>query len=325
MKKKNVNYSKENFLKLLNNIKNVIINNKKRIIGSTGVFGITAFITFTSAISSTVACTQEEMDAANELINQLTTEQTTNNVTTTNDVNVPMDTDKPEESKTENTTPVEPVTPAEEKQEEINPRDMKAVYGLDYDVPIYTEEEIEQAKSNLTSNYDDYIVKDWTEEWYNDDQRKEMAPDYYAANQDLFCQLNDMVSEFDGMACYNNGTRSGNYKIYYDETNDMYLKLDKDSLKFYNKKFEYTKQLGYNNFVVEIGNIADNGWMQVGPGSYAIISTIGSYEYGYTDKEIEYNDFGCDFKELEEYGFKPQKLNSEAVVIEDESYSLELK
>ena len=315
-----INYSKENFVKLLNNIKNIMINNKKRIVGSTGVFGITAFITLTSAMSSTVACTQEEMDAANELINQFTTEQITNNVTTTNDVNVPMDTDKPEDTKTEEVTPVEPVTPVEEKQEEINPRDMKAVYGLDYDVPIYTEEEIEQAKVNLTSNYDDYIIEDGSDKWYTVDQMKDMAPDYYAANQDLFCQLNDMVSEFDGKSCYN-----GSDKVYYDEENDMYMGLTKYTLTFYGKKFMYQKAYGISKFAVDIGDIASNEWMQVGPGSFAYMDSIGSYESLYNYYKTEYNEKGTPFSELEEHGFKPQKLKFEAVLIEDDNYSLELK
>lgn len=219
-------------------------------------------------------------------------------------------------------TEVEPevVEPEEVEPVEINPRDMKAVYGLDYDVPIYTEEEIEQAKVNLTSNYDDYIIED-SDKWYTVDQKKDMAPDYYAANQDLFCQLNDMVSEFDGKSCYN-----GSDKIYYDEENDMYMELTKYTLTFYGKKFMYQKAYGISKFAVDIGDIIEsNEWMQVGPGAFVYMDSIGSYEWEYNFYETKYNENGAPFSELEEHGFKPQKLKFEAVLIEDENYSLELK
>ena len=73
MKKNNIRYSKENFKKFLRFIE----NHRKQLVGSVATVGLTGFITLTSFLS--FGCTQEEIDAANELINQLATEQTVDN------------------------------------------------------------------------------------------------------------------------------------------------------------------------------------------------------------------------------------------------------
>ena len=304
MKKKNIKYSKENFKKLLR----YIDNHRKQFVGSVATVGLTGFITLTSFLAT--ACTQEEIDAANELISQLSTEQTVDN---------------PEPEITVEPEVVEPETVIEpevvEPVEEVNPRDMKAVYGLDYDVPIYTEEEIEQAKSNLTSNYDDNIVEsvDIVAErgyTYTDEQLKEMAPDYYAANQDLWYQLNDMVKDYHGAPA---GT-------YYDEENDLYITVDsKGTMNICGKNFEFKKR-NNNDIKVPIGEIAYSNLIQVGPGTYAILGSNVTRQWAYEGSAGMYENYdGRSFETLENAGYNPQKIEHDCINIEDEAYSLELK
>ena len=208
---------------------------------------------------------------------------------------------------------VEEIEEVVEKTEEINPRDMKAVYGLDYDVPIYTEEEIEQAKSNLTSNYDNNIVDNFDEAMdrgyiYTEEQVKEMAPDYYAANQDLWCQLNDMVKDYHGAPA---GT-------YYDEENDIYIEVDsKGYMKIEGKSFQYVKAPN-NDIKVPIGEVYGYDQIQVGPGAKVILGADVVRQWAYEGSAGMYENYdGRSFETLVNAGYNPQKIEHECINIED--------
>ncbi len=249
-----------------------------------------------------------------------------------------------EEPALELTDPEEVELEVVEEPEEINPRDMKAIYDLDFDVPIYTEEEIEQAKINLKNNYDDYIItKDQLIHGggegygylnyvdYLEQARivqEKAYKDYYRANQDLLYQLNDMVKDYKA---------PNQPKYYYDEENDMIIEISEHGVtKLISKTFYFwrdKKGIEENDFIYgEIGEMQGKMGIRVGRGSYVRIDSKAFLEeyYEYVFETIaagemyargehgqEYVLEFSDITELENRGFKRQKLNYEAINIED--------
>ncbi len=318
MKKKNIKYSKTNvvtfFKQMFKNGYNYMLYNKKRLATSLGMLSATAAL---AAGAAGTGCTPEEVEAVNNYINNNYVNEQVIDQPPVDEKEVNIDQEqevKDDQEVKEESTPIETV-------EEINLRDMKAVYGLDYDVPIYTEEEIEQAKSNLTSNYDDNIVKsvDTVAErgyTYTDEQLKEMAPDYYAANQDLWYQLNDMVKDYHGAPA---GT-------YYDEVNDLYVTVDsKGNMDIAGKDFRFKKD-NDKDLIAPIGEIAYSDLIQVGPGTYVMLGSDVTRQWAYEGSAGMYENYdGRSFETLENAGYNPQKIEHDCVNIEDEAYSLELK
>lgn len=254
------------------------------------------------------ACTNtEEIDAANELINQFTTEQTTN-TETTHDINVPVDTDKPEDTKVEEVTPVEPVTPVEDKQEEINPRDMKAVYNLEFDVPIYTEEEVEQARSNLQNNYQEYNDVEYGE-GFTEEQIMAIKDDYYIANQDFLYQLYNMTKDFKAKTAYVDGSK----KHFYLEDKDWYVEVEKGCIVIVGHNFEFVNGLNNKEELNVPNQLFRKEYISIGPGAY--VTCFPQWYYDLYKDDPAYDKINCqtDLEELEYYGFHNNDMTAEFI------------
>ncbi|MBO4245601.1 MAG: hypothetical protein J5892_02525 [Bacilli bacterium] len=272
--------------------------------------GTVALATTTIAVTLSTACTEEEMNQAIDTLNQMTTEQNTN-AETTHDIDIPMDTDKPEETPEDNTNVDEPVEEPEENQvEEVNPRDMQAVYGLDFEVPIYTEEEVEQAKYNLQHNYSDY--NGIFEEDYSEEQILAIKDDYYIANQDFWYQLYNMTKDFKCKTARIDGKG-----YYYLEDKDWYIEVQKDAIRIYGDIYGsgYTF-ISHGNTSGDEKDIPNTIKMQricVGPGAYVLIADKGYYKsiQEYFEERGEIFDSSKDLEELEHYGFHNNELTAE--------------
>ena len=282
MKKNNIRYSKENFKKLLK----YIDNHRKQFVGSVATVGLTGFITLTSFLAT--ACTQEEIDAANELINQLSTEQTVDNPE-------PEVTVEPEVIEPEVVVEPEVVEPVEE----VNPRDMKAVYGLDFDIPIYTEEEVEQAKENLRNNYSEYNDVDGYE--FSEEQIEAIKDDYYIANQDLWYQLYSMTKDFKVNTAYVDGKKN-----YYLEDKDWCIEVSKIEIIIYAENYMFSfKPSSIERGSYDVPNqIIGKCYLSIGPGAYTMIAP-GDFETHRNDIKNNAGNFSLEdeLEELEHYGF----------------------
>ncbi len=292
MKKNNIRYSKEKFKKLLR----YIDNHRKQFVGSVATVGLTGFITLTSFLS--FGCTQEEIDAANELISQLSTEQT-------------VDNPEPEIEVVEPKTVIEPEVV--EPVEEVNPRDMKAVYNLDFDVPIYTEEEVEQAKEKLQNNYADYNVKyekDGEIRYYTEEERAAIKDDYYIANQDFFYQLYSMTNDFDPEKCY-----ADNNIYFYDEEKDWTIKVSNNGIEIRGKDFMFKNTIRKDYFQTP-AQLDRGQFITIGPGSYVLITNDVINEPIRTTIITVAEELETDIKTLEEYGYHNEELQYEHVGFE---------
>ena len=181
-----------------------------------------------------------------------------------------------------------------EEPEEINPRDMKAVYGLDFDIPIYTEEEVEQAKYNLQNNYSEYNdVEEFT-----DEQIEAIKDDYYIANQDLWYQLYSMTKDFKVNTAYVDGKRN-----YYLEDRDWCIQVSKYGIFIYAENFNYAycpSDIGK----IDVPNQLIKHCLSIGPGAG---TTISSHNFENFREQIKKETINSnseeDLKELEYYGF----------------------
>lgn len=264
------------------------------------------------------ACShKEETEIVVESEETVNLENTTDEITTIVEENTEPEVSVEPEIVVEPETVVEPV-------EEVNSRDMKAVYGLDFDVPIYTEEEVEQAKYNLQHNYADY--NGYFEEGYSEEQILAIKDDYYIANQDFWYQLYNMTKDFKCKTAYVDGKG-----IYYLEDKDWYIEVRKKSIRIYGDI--YGSGFAFTNGLDPKGNEADVpnnmrgiGELSVGPGAYVLIADKEYYAImqGFFEERGEIFDSAKDLKELEHYGFHNNELTTEYVgYLNGKSLSLE--
>ena len=200
-----------------------------------------------------------------------------------------------------------------EEPEEINPRDMKAVYGLDFDVPIYTEEEVEQAKYNLQNNYADYNVKyekNGEIRFYTEEEREAIKDDYYIANQDFFYQLYSMTNDFDPKKCY-----ADNNIYFYDEEKDWAIKVSDNKIAIYGKDFWFTNTIRKDYFQTP-AQLDEGQFLTVGPGGYVLITNDVIIESIRTMYIAAAEELKTDIKTLEEYGYHNEELQYEHVGFE---------
>ncbi len=191
---------------------------------------------------------------------------------------------------------VEELEEVVEEPEEINPRDMKAVYGLDFDVPIYTEEEVEQAKENLQNNYSEYNdVEEFT-----DEQIEAIKDDYYIANQDLWYQLYSMTKDFKVNTAYVDGKRN-----YYLEDKDWCIEVYKSEIIIYAENYTFSfmpSTIGQSSDVPN--QIIGKRYLTIGPGACVIIAP-GDHRTHRNDIKNKAGNFSLEdeLEELEHYGF----------------------
>ena len=296
MKKRNVKYSKENIARFFRELRNFISHNKRHIAGTTGVAAITSFITFTSAIAPTIGCNPDDVETLANSANNFVNEQTVKPENTTQNVNIPVDikpTVEPEKTEPVTQDPVEPV-------EEINPRDMQAVYGLDFEVPIYTEEEVAEAQKYLEENEESipYLVKDVLpgtdiEAYRNvidEDKIEEISHNYYIVNQD---NIYKAYSQFVGLDydALNNDHVTG----FVDEENNAFAKITYESessrciIDYYNKDTKIAISIGIGGGnkqnEEEIGKLSFVKYVRIAPN--ASLSVINP---DYFDMECEYHE-----------------------------------
>lgn len=198
----------------------------------------------------------------------------------------------------------------EEETEEYNPRNMKQVYNLAFDVPIYTDEEVEEARANLVNNYK---VSN-TDEGLTKDQMIAMGKDYYIANQDAIYQLNDMICNFDIKKCQNSFKSEQPEAIYYDEDNDFYIVINvsEEKVAIYGKNFVMWKYLREVKDP-KIGTVSEVNPNNVRITSSVEISTSATYgQYKYEEASDNYlNNVGSrDYAELKEFGYKEHLIEN---------------
>ena len=290
--------------------KRILINKENLVKRLTGTI---ALASATIAVTLSTACTEEEMNQAIDALNQISTEQETPEQTP-EVVEIPIE--EPE---------VEVEEPEVEEVEEINPRDMKAVYGLDFDVPIYTEEEVEQAKENLRTKYEGYH-ENYSEELsgFTDEQIAAIKDDYYIANQDFFYKLYSLTKDIDWKAEFELAYDGNIY--YYDSENDWMIELSKyKDLYIYGENFTFVASSTVDKYT-EPNTICYYTGVTIGPGSYAIIEphfyteknrtriienisgniTDPKYDVGNL-KDIGFISEKVDF-EYTDFGIQPEKL-----------------
>ena len=266
--------------------------------------GTVALMTSAATITIATACTEEEMDQAIDKLNQMATEQTTS-TETTQDIDIPMDTDKPEETPEDNTNVDEPVEePVEDQIEEVNPRDMQAVYGLDFEVPIYTEEEVAEAQKYLEDNEESipYLVKDVIpgtdiEAYRNvidEDKIEEISHNYYIVNQD---NIYKAYSQFAGLDydALNNDHVTG----FIDEENNAfatitYEKLEKKcSIHYFNKDTKIAISIGIGGENTqneeEIGKLSFVKYVRIAPNATLSVINPDYFEMECESDEILIN------------------------------------
>ena len=209
----------------------------------------------------------------------------------------------------------EPVV--EEPVVEFNYINYKELYGLDFDVPIFTNEYIDEAKNRLANDYANFDYNTASK-----DEKHELYRDIYIVNQKTFYQLNDMLADFDFEGYLNSDHFE--WQCYYDEENDICIHITysdfgqhTDMIKVFGKNYIFTK---YNNdrFYVGVGGRLDEdtfgqGVIQIGKGS-----TVEINEFAYTDYEV-FSDFNRypvgDINELYNFGMKKVKLEDPVISI----------
>ena len=230
-------------------------------------------------------------------------EESVNVENTTEDVTTVVEENTEPEVTVEWEVKVEPEI--SEPVEEINPRDMKAVYGLDFEVPIYTEEEVEQAKYNLQHNYSEYN----NYEDFSDEQMLAINNDYYVANQDFWYQLYNMTKDFKAKTAYIDGK-----KTYYLEDKDWYIKVENGYIRIYGQNFLFVGASSNNSYDIPNQNLRF-GMLSIGPGSYTLCSPQSFYDLAREDIKYEIGNSNPkdDLKELEHYGFHNNDLTVDFV------------
>lgn len=298
-----ISFNKKNVVKLFN-MKNRLLS-------------IITLVSLTSGMAILGGCTQEEIDAAIAAANNIANEQNQNPGQEVQEPEVTVDPEVEPE--------VEPEIEPEVEPEEINPRDMKQVHGLDYDVPIYTDEEVAEARENLMNNYKDIDP----EEGLTKEQRKEMAKDYYIANQDTIYQINDIFTDFDIKKCQNSFKSEQLEAIYYDEANDYYIVIHNhdDGIIIYGKNFIFTK---YSSNVIKevIGETCDKRAYNIVVGPDARISVDADFSKEmYEEYAEKYQNDNCNrnYEELKEFGLKEQIIENPIITIFDNEQQLTLK
>ena len=221
--------------------------------------------------------------------------------------------------------PIEEESESEQEPEEFNPYNFKQVYGLKFDVPVYTDEEREIAKENLLNNYKGFEkTKEIPQE-----ERMALAKDFYIANQETIYLINDRFSEFE----YEKIINDIGIGLYYDETNDTYIRVlsEKEMIHVYCYNPSYFFIFGKNP------NITDEDYSSVdyigepdSMGFFVCVSPNSSIDIDGKRAEKYYEewadtyarnkddeDFVRDFNELFEYGYKQNEIEKPLIHINE--------
>lgn len=198
---------------------------------------------------------------------------------------------------------VEPINeePIVEELNEINPRDYKAVYGYKFNIPIYTEEEIADAKERMQEQ-GDYL---------------ELPKDYYICKQDIIYQLYDTVKDVDYESLLNNYENYSSLYFYDENTQCVYRIRDFDVSVFgcINNDYIYLhKGNGKEDLDLEKIKIPNFNGNLVLVAPHCSISVLNNETLEEYYNNI-YNDFincdeSCDYttinvEEFIKYGYKP--------------------
>lgn len=208
----------------------------------------------------------------------------------------------------------------EEPISEANPHDYKELYGFDFDIPIYTDGEIEEANNRITNNYDNFDYYGAT----NEDIHS-LCHDLYVVNQNTFYQLHNMLADFD-FEKYNNSEHIET-GMYYDEKNELFISISYHYQKKVNyvyvcgKNFEFNKYQNDRLYVGVSGLLDEHtfgkGVIQIGPGSTVEMSPdiVRSYdEFWLRDYKL-CSDYYGDMNELFECGYKNEEIQEPIISI----------
>lgn len=280
-----------------NLIKDIQYDAKKRVVQVVLVGSLAPALVLASA------CTEDELLQAQHAIEQMTDNP---DVIDTPDVVVEPVVDEPV------------VEPEVVEPEEINPRDYATVYDLDFEIPVYTEEEVEAAKARFEENSIDLE----NEEIMNDYDLayaayKKCATDYYIANQDLIYYIYNSCKDADFYsAC------QVNERYYIDESNGFIYQIMPHGVEVFgeldNRPFIIVVSSPSADMEVPVGEMRpDSGMVQIGPGSWAFVGTDNELKKGFENKAsrvMEDKDFPNIMLSDEEFnncGFKRVELGSE--------------
>lgn len=280
-----------------NLIKDIQYDAKKRVVQVVLVGSLAPALVLASA------CTEEELLQAQHAIEQMTDNP---DVIDTPDVVV----EPPSVEPVVDDPVVEP--------EEINPRDYAAVYDFDFEVPVYTEEDVEAAKARFEENSIDLE----NEEIMNDYDLayaafKKCATDYYIANQDLIYYIYNSCKDADFYsAC------QVNERYYIDESNGFIYVISPNHVDVFgeldNRPFIICVSSPSDDMIVPVGEMRpDSNMVQIGPGSWAIFNTDNKLKKRIENKAnrvMEDKDFPNIMLSDEEFnncGFKRVELGSE--------------
>lgn len=221
--------------------------------------------------------------------------------------------------------PIEEESESEQEPEEFDPYNFKQVYGLKFDVPVYTDEEREIAKENLLNNYKGVEkTKDMPQE-----ERMALAKDFYIANQETIYLINDRFSEFE----YEKIINDIEMGLYYDETNDTYIRVFSDGkmnlVYCYNPGYFFIFGKNPNKTDVDYSSVDYIGepdsmgfFVYVSPDSSIDIDAKRAEQFyeewadTYT-REKDDEDTVRDFNELFEYGYKQNEIEKPLIHINE--------
>lgn len=290
---KNIKVSVENL------IKDIQFDVKKKV----------ALVVFVGSFLPVIgSCTQEELMHAGQIINNYTGSDVS--------VDIPDVVVEPPSVEPVVDDPV--VEPEVVEPEEINPKDYAAVYNLDFEIPVYTEEEVEAAKTRFEENSIDLE----NEEIMNDyelslEAFKKCATDYYITNQDLIYYIYNSCKDADFYsAC------QVNERYYIDESNGFIYQIMPHGVEVFgeldNRPFIIVVSSPSAGMEVPVGEMCPDGNMvQIGPGSWAIVNTDNKLKKGFENKAnrvMENKDFPnimLSDEEFDNCGFKRVELGSE--------------
>lgn len=249
-----------------NLIKDIQYDAKKRVVQVVLVGSLAPALVLASA------CTEEELLQAQHAIEQMTDNP---DVIDTPDVVVEPPSVEPVVD-----DPV--VEPEVVEPEEINPRDYAAVYDFDFEIPVYTEEEVEAAKErilseqeNMQNAYDSNNVDETLKKLH------EEKDNYYKAYQEDAYKIYDSIKDIN----INSLVKSDGFCYYYYDVSSSYIFcLQKDYLTTFGqtsdgKMIEICLDYQFSENV-KVGDMVDNtAYIKIAPHAY-----INEY----TNKDLAY-------------------------------------
>lgn len=277
-----------------NLIKDIQYDAKKRVVQVVLVGSLAPALVLASA------CTEEELLQAQHTIEQMTDNP---DVIDTPDVVVEPPSVEPVVD-----DPV--VEPEVVEPEEINPRDYAAVYDFDFEVPVYTEEEVEAARERLEENQEllDEIGDDYER---LATEYATAAQDYYIANQDIIYYIYNCCKDADFKKACQTENGGKDQRRYYDVNSGFYYLIQNNSLMVIGEINNcYVNLAIWNSTVgdISIGEISVNsGLIQIGPGSYAQFGSEKENKRLYEmvkETTLEYDISMLTDEEFNEAGFK---------------------